>query len=233
MEHGGFPDLATILRTLKNPSEASRQQSLTPDPRKQAPEWVFTAPAPAAQLKNLTAATDPRRRPATPSPDPSVITTWTAAQKYVIDHIYRNEASSSKIKQLIRNQDGQERRWWAERETLVAKHKGRAEKEKQVAAMLKSMGGIAGATTIVNVQDDEAELQKCDKKIYAAMMQMASEIDRELRAMGVPFYAIKHHLVIVEADGKDRAGVLGRLDKGELRELQKRMLQLLEELFKE
>lgn len=115
---------------------------------------------------------------------------------------------------------------------MVTKHKGRSEKEKQVAAMLKSMGGIAPSTKPVNVEEDQVELHNCDRRIHAAMTKMATEIDRELRGMGVPFYAIKHELVILE-EGPDRAGIAGRLDKGELRDLQKRVLQLLEELFKE
>jgi hypothetical protein len=64
------------------------------------------------------------------------------------------------------------------------------------------------------------------------MTKLATDIDRELRSMGVPFYAIKHELVILGEENTGRA-LPGRLDKGELRELQKRMLQLLEDLFKE
>ncbi len=235
MESGKNLDLATILRTLKSTSEATRKQSRTPEPLREAlPEWEFTTLPPATQPNKPAIATDPRRRPAPAAPDSSAITTWAAGQKYVIDHVYRNQTSAAKTRQLIKNQHSQERQWWTERECLVAKHMGRAEKEKQVATMLKSMGSLVPvkATTPVNTEEEAAELQKCDKKIHAAMTKMVADIDRELRAIGIPFYSIQHDLVILE-EGKDTKSRSGRLDKGELRELQKRMVQLLEELFNE
>ncbi len=80
---------------------------------------------------------------------------------------------------------------------------------------------------------NEKELEAYDKKVYAGLMAMAADFDKQLRGLGVPFYAIKHELVILE-EGKEKAGAMkGRLDKGELRDLQKRMLQLLEDLFGE
>jgi hypothetical protein len=164
--------------------------------------------------------------------DPSKITTWAPAQKYVINNIYSNHAQISRIKQLITNQQCQERQWWAERGALISKHGARVEKEKQVAAMLQSMGGIAASNKASNSGEEEDELRRCDLKIHRAMTKLAMEIDRELRSMGVPFYAIKHELVIME-DRKNEGEQLGKINKGELRDLQKRMLQLLEELFKE
>ena len=235
MEPGHNLDLATILRTLNSTSEATRQQSRTQETvRRAVPEWEYTTLPPTAQTDKPEIATDPRRRPTPAVPDSSAITTWAAGQRFVIDHIYRNQTSAIKIKQIIRNQHNQERQWWAEREALIAKHRGRAEKEKQVAEMLRSMGSLATvkATTLVSAEEELAELRRCDRKIHAAMTKMASDIDRELRATGVPFYAIKHDLVILEVT-KETSGGSGRLDKGELKELQKRMLQLLEELFKE
>ena len=78
---------------------------------------------------------------------------------------------------------------------------------------------------------NQAELEVYDKKVYTGLVAMASDFDRQMRAIGVPFYAIKHDLVILE-QGPEKAGAAkGRVDKGELRELQKRMLQTLEDLF--
>ena len=117
---------------------------------------------------------------------------------------------------------------------MVAKYRSRAEKERQAVEMLRSMGSLTAtkASTTVNSEEEAAEMKKCDQKVHSAMMKMAAGIDRDLRAMGVPFYAIKHDLVIL-GEGKDDKPGSGRLDKGELRELQKKILQLLEELFKD
>jgi hypothetical protein len=233
MDSKGNPELAEILRILKNPSEAVIEQSTIASLTGPALDnSIIPATQSSAQVGKAPTITDPRRRPAAPSVDPSRITTWPVAQKYVIDNIYSHQTLASKIKQLIQNQHSQERQWWAEREALVSKHQGRVEKEKQIAALLQSMGGIAAPTKASNSGEEEAELRRCDLKIHKAMTKLATDIDRELRSIGVPFYAIKHELVILEEGHTDRA-LSGRLDKGELRELQKRMLQLLEELFKE
>lgn len=233
MDPGHNPELANILRILKNPSEAVIEQSTTASlTGPTLGNSTIPATQLSAQVGKSPATTDPRRRPTTPTVDPSRITTWPAAQKYVIDNIYSHQTLASKIKQLIKNQHSQERQWWAEREALVSKHQGRVEKEKQIAVMLQSMGGIAASTKAPNSGEEEAELRRCDLKIHKAMTKLATDIDRELRSMGVPFYAIKHELVIL-GEGNTDGALPGRLDKGELRELQKRMLQLLEELFKE
>ena len=139
---------------------------------------------------------------------------------------------ASQIKQLINGQHALERKWWMEREALISKFRGRAEKEKLVTDMLQRMGGIAAATKPPNSGEEEAELRRCDLKIHKAMTKYATDIDRELRSMGVPFYAIKHELVILE-EQEGRRGRVGEIDRDELRTLQKRILRLLEELFKE
>lgn len=78
---------------------------------------------------------------------------------------------------------------------------------------------------------DQAELEAYDKKVYAGLLAMAADFDRQLRSIGVPFYAIKHDLVVLE-EGPEKAGATkGRIDRGELRELQQKMLQTLEDLF--
>ena len=101
----------------------------------------------------------------------------------------------------------------------------------QVSALLNSIGGKSVEAKANDSTSNEKELEAYDKKVYAGLMAMAADFDRQLRGLGVPFYAIKHELVILE-EGKELAGSMkGRIDKGELRELQKRILVLLEDLF--
>lgn len=102
-----------------------------------------------------------------------------------------------------------------------------------MAALLKSLGGKEVALPASDPKVNQAELDAYDKKVYAGLVAMAADFDRQLRNLGVPLYAIKHDLVVLE-EGPEKAGaVKGRVDKGELRELQKRMLQTLEDLFSE
>lgn len=227
------PQLASILWALKNPAEAGTERQITASSTGHAlPESTIPGTKTLSQSDGYPTVTDPHRRPARSPVDPSKIISWAPAQKYIIDSIYSNQARASRIKQLISQQQGQERQWWAEREAMLAKHRARADKEKQVTAILQSMGGIASSAKASDIGEQEAELHKCDLKTHKAMTKLATDIDRELRSMGVPFYAIKHDLVTGE-DGRDGGERLGKLDKDQLRSLQKRMLQLLEELFRE
>ncbi|EXJ80986.1 hypothetical protein A1O3_07274 [Capronia epimyces CBS 606.96] len=164
-------------------------------------------------------------------PDASTITTWPAALKHVTRHLVPNEQASRRLKHLISEQHKHERQWWAGREGIVARQQGRSGTSQQVAALLKSLGGKEVPMPPSDPAANQAELETYDKKVYAGLTAMASDFDRQLRAIGVPFYAIKHDLVILEK-GPEKAGApKGRIDRGELRELQKRMLQTLEDLF--
>lgn len=162
-------------------------------------------------------------------PDPSSITTWPAALKHVTKHLAPNEAFQARIRSLIASQHKHEQSWSEGRQALTSMQSSRSTTSVQVSALLRSMGGAA-VETKADAKLNEQELENYDEKIYASLVAMAGDFDRQLRGLGVPFYAIKHDLVISE-EGREKGGQpAGRIDKGELRELQKRMLGLLEDL---
>ncbi len=83
------------------------------------------------------------------------------------------------------------------------------------------------------IEKNAQELRDYDRKVYAGLVAMTADFDRQLKALNVPFYAIRHDLVVLE-EGKEKVGPsvkVGRIDRGELRELQRRVLELLEDLF--
>lgn len=218
--HGSFiPGLGLL------PAE-SQQRPITPPPlhRQQTstPHQSLPKPRPA----------DIPSKPSTPTvPDASTITTWPAALKHVTRHLVTNEQAAARIKHLISEQHKHERQWWAGREAILARQQGRSGASQEVSALLKSLGGKEVALPPSDPKVNQAELDAYDKKVYAGLVAMAADFDRQLRNLGVPFYAIKHDLVVLE-EGPEKAGAAkGRIDKGELRELQKRMLQTLEDLF--
>lgn len=140
----------------------------------------------------------------------------------------KSPETTSKIKRLIKNQHDNERQWWAGREALIAKHKGRVESKKKADDLLRSLGAANGHGTggsASSAAEEKAELERYDKKVYAAVGQMVAAVDRELTMLRVPFFAIKHDLVS-KTEGAD-----GVLCKTKLVELQKKMLQLLEDSF--
>lgn len=197
---------------LRNQSQTSLQQSRP-----------LVAPTP-----------DSRSNSATPTiPDASTITTWPAALKHVTKYLVPDEKTATRIKHLIAEQHKHERQWWAGREAILARQEGRTGTSQQVAALLQSIGGKAMPVTPSDPKLNAAELATYDKKVFAGLTALASDYDRQLKNLGIPFYTIRHELVILE-QGPEKAGSLkGRVDKGELRELQKRMLQTLEDLFGE
>src|SRR2546430_2406044 len=110
------PQLASILWALKNSSEAGKEPSAVPNSVSHASSNSTAVIKQPPQIDRSLATAHPGRRPAQLSADPSKITTWAPAQKYVIENIYSNQAQTLRIKQLITNQQCQEKRWWAERD---------------------------------------------------------------------------------------------------------------------
>lgn len=90
-------------------------------------------PAPAAPTpKHLDNTPKPRPR----SDDPSTITTWPPALRHVMHTMSQNEALQRKIRRLLHNQHSHERNWWDGREALVRKQVARAEKKRELDAVL-------------------------------------------------------------------------------------------------
>jgi Protein of unknown function (DUF2458) len=226
------PQLASILQNL---AQLTRPAARNPD---QFPVTPPSASVPQSHVASATAqpssssfsapTQDPRRRPATPQPDSANITEWSPAVKYVMNTLSKNPETTSKIKRLVKNQHDNERQWWAGRDALLAKHKGRVESKKKADDLLRSLGATNGYSTgdsSSSAAEEKAELERYDKKVYAALGQMVAAMDRELTMLRVPFFAIKHDLV---STGEEADAVL---NKTKLIELQKKMLQLLEDSF--
>lgn len=68
----------------------------------------------------------------TPSIDPSAITEWPAALKCVMKTVAANEAIQARVQKLINTQHEYERQWWAGREALLMKQKGREEGKRKL-----------------------------------------------------------------------------------------------------
>lgn len=87
-------------------------------------------------------------------------------------------------------------------------------------------------TMLKTTQDLEAELANYDLKIYNALESMVEALTRELKTQKIPFFAIDKSLVEgsqAHGPGKET----GKLSGSELKDLQRRMLELLEDLCKE
>lgn len=167
--------------------------------------------------------------PSKPAPDASTITTWPAALKHVTKYLMNDDQFTARVKHLISEQYKHEEQWWNQRQEIINRHSNRSGNQLKVAGILKELGGLAMPMVKVDEAADKNELEAFDKKVYKSMVQMTANFDGQLRKLGVPFYAIKHELVILDHEKQSNSS--GKLDKGELRELQKRLIQHLEDLL--
>ncbi|PGH33919.1 hypothetical protein GX50_03240 [[Emmonsia] crescens] len=230
-----MPDLASVLKTLSAYAPATLNQSRAPlnPPVESWNHSSHTRATPISRHASLEQNPEHVNQPAN-LPDPSTITAWPAALKYVMKTVAQNEATQSKIKRLIHTQHGHEKQWWGGREALLSKQAGREEKKKQLDEVLRSVGGVVAKDSDgPNPQDDKAELDTYDRKVYKALTTMSKALDAELRNLGIPFFTIQHRLVDWSSDPVSDSHSSGLLKPDELTALQLRMLQLLEDLCKD
>ena len=167
--------------------------------------------------------------------DASSIVTWPAAVRHVARHITTSEAASTRIKDLISNQHRHERDWWKARNAIAKRQSNRTATQAKAADLLKSIGGLVNENSSGSNDPDVAkrELVDFDRKIHGELVRLTADSDRVLRRLGVPFFAIRHELMIKgdkEVPLGEQTGS-GKLTKQELVELQKKMLLHLEDLF--
>ncbi|KLJ06082.1 hypothetical protein EMPG_10482 [Blastomyces silverae] len=230
----GVPDLASVLRTLSAYAPATIDQSRVHNLPVESSNHNFHARAiPTSSHSPL--EQNPLHLNQPPNlPDPSTITTWPAALKYVMKTVAQNEATQSKIKKLIRTQHDHEKQWWEGRQALLSKQAGREAKRKQLDDVLRSVGGVvAKDSDPPSAEDDKIELDTYDKKVYRALTTMSKALDVELRALGIPFFTTPHNLVASSFNPLSDSHSSELLKPDELKALQLRMLQLLEDLCKD
>ena len=151
------PDLASVLRTLAAysappPQAASQFPNTLPDVTPSAvdeleegeyePEDPFPPqdPIQTVPLKPLeppARTPEPKKAPlSTPRIDPTTITTWPAALRYVSKLITRDEAIGARIRKLINVQHQHERQWWEGRNALIKMQNVREEGRRKVDEIL-------------------------------------------------------------------------------------------------
>ena len=158
MDPNGYqtPDLASVLRTLA--AYSSLPPRITPEPPyalsglgdaatdeleegEYDPEDPLLLPAdnssfqtaPLKPLEPPSRTPEPKRAPPnTPPIDPTTITAWPAALRYVTKLIAREGAVGDRIRKLISVQHQHERQWWDGREALNKTQKDRDEGRKKV-----------------------------------------------------------------------------------------------------
>ncbi|KAJ5180474.1 hypothetical protein N7492_003684 [Penicillium capsulatum] len=232
-------DLESVLKTLS---------SLAPQSNSNLTKSAGPSGGTRSAESNTNFSHSPRQVPpntskpaSTPTVDPSTITTWSAALRHVMRTIGQDEEIQLRIRGLIRSQHNHERQWWKGREALVQKQQARGEKKKELDAVLSSIGAPVDSKDASSVQEDRAEIQNYDAKVYRASVQMAEALTAELRGLRVPFFVLQRSMIkdssVAEGISSKSDGthldVGPKLTRLELVDLQRRMLELLQDLCKE
>ncbi|PKY01286.1 hypothetical protein P168DRAFT_307126 [Aspergillus campestris IBT 28561] len=213
----------------------------------------LSTPAPAPQTpqgkqqQQLSSHRPPQPAQQHPPPPPppgtkvdiSTITTWPSALRHVMRTVGQNESIQQRIRFLIQRQHDHEKQWWRGRVALVEKQKARAEKKKELDEVLRSVGAPVDSKQVSTAEEDHAELTNYDTKVYRASTQMADAMASELRALQIPFFYRNGRPSAHDPAGTTprRAGTdappAAPLSGDELVTLQRRMLELLQDLCKE
>ncbi|KAL4780953.1 hypothetical protein BJX76DRAFT_336672 [Aspergillus varians] len=178
----------------------------------------------------------------------STITTWSVALKQVMRTVAQNEDIQRRIRFLIQRQHDHEKQWWKGREALLQKQTSRKQKKMELDQVLRSVGAPVDEKEVSTAEEDSAEINNYDAKVHKASRQMADAMLSELKALDVPFFCTSQSLIADEtARQKEEltshpsspGGVPGtpgkqsRLSIDELSALQRRMLELLQDLCRE
>lgn len=226
-----IPNLASILQTLKAyappraefPSEPSDLEDGEYDPSQYDPAQAILADVSQCPLPQQSSTPSTVKHPPTPAreapkPSASGIVTWPKALNHTVQYIFGNPEKKRRIRYLIETQHAHERQWWASREELIRKAKGRDKSRQELDSVLASVGGLVATSSRLQgeVEGDEMskELAVFDRKVHRACREMVDSSNRELGELGVPFFC---------------AGISDKLERKELEALRKTMLQLLED----
>ncbi|KAF8466388.1 hypothetical protein BDZ91DRAFT_725321 [Kalaharituber pfeilii] len=234
-----LPPQATWTAHQASFTQQSLSQSQTPDPRLAA-YAQFPGLSTALQQQVEDPRSSSKAPPDQPIPqtqqqqtkvDPATITQWPAALRFVTTHIARDEAVMGKLRKMKKNQKDNEVAWHNSRQELIKKHKARIEGSKQVDDLLRGFGSYSARTSSACSFDEKdmaekeaSELHQFDLKVHKAATAMVQAMSHELSMLGIPFFC-------GGAGGTVRVDGEYGIEEGELRELRKRMMELLEDLI--
>ncbi|KAJ5120434.1 Protein of unknown function DUF2458 [Penicillium bovifimosum] len=235
-------DLNSVLSRLSNLSQPQSSSQQHYSSRNHTPNTE----ASAASLS----AVPPRPRPITgrsaSATDSSTITTWPEALRYVMRTVGQNEEIQSRIRGMIRSQHHHEKQWFEGRHALLKQQQSRPQKQRELDAVLRSIGAPVKEDDGSAEKEYAAELAAYDAKVHGAATQMSDALTAELRGLNVPFFTLRKDMIQEERDRNDPSapsnppvptvgygGGNPPISKSELVKLQRRMLELLEDLCKE
>ncbi|CRG89798.1 hypothetical protein PISL3812_06837 [Talaromyces islandicus] len=238
------PDLSAVLQTLSTFSQQNKRPLPSTNTTTTTTTNTTSTSPPKHQLSpsSSSSTSSSHQKPTT---NPATITTWPPALRHIMHQTATTHSHfTAHIRRLITTQHALERKWWEEREALVARQAAREERKRELERVLQSVGATTTAATATTATDSSSsttsdqqtkenavELAYHDAKVYKAAAELSRTTEAELRRLGVPFFAVDESLVLSATD-KDTV-VEGKISKEQLAVLKRRMLELLQDLCRD
>ena len=141
---------------------------------------------------------------------------------------------------MIEDQRKHELRWYSERQNLKHTQAKRASSTAQAQSILSSLSAISTSTESDKAgtpANGDQELAAFDRRIYDAQQEMENVMIAELKGLGVPFFGTDRSLVVADGIEDQAAGSRPRwsplVTETQLLELRRRMVQHLEDMYKD
>ncbi|KAL0264164.1 hypothetical protein SLS55_000110 [Diplodia seriata] len=228
-ENSQPPDLATVLRNLaalsappppQGPSaggttpDAGYNAATAPVPQRQHiadPRLAGRSQNPGLRQQSNVSTTPPSSTPtpipqaSAPAPiDPATIIEWAPGLRCISKISARNPNLKPVVQKMIAEQHEHELIWWGGRQALVAQR--------------------------ANVE----QLKAYDRKVHKAQTEMFNAMSGQLKSLGVPFFGVKPELITKGDEGSGPAsGPKTKVTEIELQKLQRKMIEYLEDMYKD
>ncbi|KAF2444939.1 hypothetical protein P171DRAFT_431725 [Karstenula rhodostoma CBS 690.94] len=172
----------------------------------------------------------PQRRTATPTIDPATITEWKHGLRCVNKIATQSPTFVPAIQKLIADQARNVKDWESGRQRLIDEQAVKRENEKTHLAVLSLPGMGEKISPLRTDEVEKEELEMYAKKVYRAAQRMVELQSKEMKGLGVPFFGLRSEFL--RSDGSDEGEEeQKKVTKGELLELQRKMLNHLMELY--
>ncbi|KAF2431265.1 hypothetical protein EJ08DRAFT_660140 [Tothia fuscella] len=222
-------------------SEGARQiqiqqsQGLPLQQQQAPPSFIARSLDPRLDPQRHQTATPPNQTSKTPAIDPASILEWPQALRCVNKLSAQNPSTETAIKRMIFDQENNVKQWWKDREALLVRQAGRVDSVKELNETIKAIGGTPASPP--TPEEDQAERDTFDKKVYKASLQMHNHHAVELKKLGVPFFGVNPNFIIA-TELQQTIAARDPLSKAmitqeELSNLQRKMVQYLEDLYKD
>ncbi|KAA8917228.1 hypothetical protein TRICI_000621 [Trichomonascus ciferrii] len=151
----------------------------------------------------------PQQQPASSGkPDPTRITDYSSALKYIVKYVTSNDYIMDEIRVLVQTQNRKEEEWAKGRQEVIRKQQVRSEGQAELADVLKLVGASQPSTQSSKASENDRELASYDRKIYQSALNLQQSQLQTLAELKIPLFCINSQIPKPQNLDNDRRKVL-------------------------